>query len=121
MPGGAFIFGLMGCTNCRILDSAKPKSLTYDTDVIVGTENTSHPESVTVLLHFFTPLGEKDREEDNVYLISGRVGSISSRIVVGEDFKPDTYDIEIEAFTVRSSSSLLPRLLTHFIDGSDAS
>ena len=42
-------------------------SLTCDANVIVETENISHPESVTALLHFFTPLREKDR--DNVYLI----------------------------------------------------
>jgi hypothetical protein len=107
MPGSAVIYGLMPCTNARLLDSTKTKSWTYDAELFIGLNEDHTPQTIEALLHFFTPVGEKDRQADELYLVCGRIGGITSATAAGEGHPITAYDLEIQAF----SMDLMPSFL----------
>lgn len=99
MPGFAFITGVFGCFNHRILDPVhKPKTVTFDAEIPIGENDDGQLQCIKGILHYFVPSHEHPPDDDSKYFVSGKVISISS-IATDERALMD-YDLQIEALTV---------------------
>jgi hypothetical protein len=100
MAGFAFITGVFGCFNHRVLDPVrKPKTVTFDAEIPIGENDEGELQCVKGILHYFVPSHEKSPLDDRKYFVSGKVVSISQV----DDKENVDYDLQIEALTVRSS------------------
>ena len=96
MPGFAFIYGLFSCFNQRIIDPTKPKTISFDAEVLIGEDPSGQLQCVNRLVHYFVPQQQTKPDDDHKYLISGKVVSIQSH----DEIDSAAYDLEIEALTV---------------------
>jgi hypothetical protein len=55
MPGCSFIFGFLPFTNCRVLSRERPRTYTYDAEVVIGEDKTGEVQTITALLQYFVP------------------------------------------------------------------
>jgi hypothetical protein len=109
MAGFAFITGVFGCFNHRVLDPVqKPKTVTFDAEIPIGENDEGELQCVKGILHYFDSSHEKSPLDDRKYFLSGKVVSISQV----DDKENVDYDLQIEALTVRSSVSILMFSLT---------
>ena len=111
MTGSSHICGLMACQYSRVLDQSKPRSLTFDTHVVVGFDNNNDTRTCCTLLHHFRAAWEPEPVENAIYEVAGKIGSIPPDYNVGINYKVNAYDFLIDAEKVQPSSSSPPSTL----------
>jgi hypothetical protein len=97
MPGSSHIFGFLPCTNLRVVNPDKPRSLTFDAEIVVATDCTGHVETTTAVLTHFQDATEEPFVDGGLYYVSGRVASIDDSFAVGDGFSKDMYDFVVDA------------------------
>jgi hypothetical protein len=83
MPGSSTIFGLIPCTNSRYLQSDKPRTITFDSEIVMGVDGRGQVQTVTALLHHFIPLGNAAPNDGVLYFVFGKVASMDSTVATG--------------------------------------
>ena len=107
LPGFAFITGVFGCFNHRVLDPVhKPKTITFDAEIPMGDNPEGVLQCAKGVLHYFVPSHETPPEDDRKFFVSGKVVSVSSG--GGDDYSSMDYDLQIEALTVRPFLTSFP-------------
>jgi hypothetical protein len=97
MPGFAFMTGVFGCFNSRVLDPVrKPKTITFDAEIPIGEDDDHELQCVKGIVHYFVPSHENIPENDQKYFVSGKVVCISQQD--GDEMMG--YDLQVEAMTV---------------------
>jgi hypothetical protein len=100
MPGFAFITGIFGCYNHRVLDPVrKPKTVTFDAEIPIGENDKGELQCVKGVVHYFVPSHENSPADDRKYFVSGKVVCISQQDAEEKDILD--YDLQVEALTVR--------------------
>lgn len=98
MPGCAFITGIFGCYNHRVLDPVrKPKTVTFDAEIPIGEDDHRNLQCVKGIVHYFVPSHENSPPDDRKFYVSGKVVCISQQD--GDELQD--YDVQVEAMTVR--------------------
>jgi hypothetical protein len=106
MPGSSIISGVFPLFDCRRLFPDKPKSVTYDSEIAIGRGSDGEEQVINAVLHHFVP-GQEQPDEELLYLVSGKVASITNHSPVGEGRDSFDYDLEIDVLTVRVPSVTL--------------
>jgi hypothetical protein len=84
----------------RWVPGEKPRTFTFDAEVVVAADCTGHVETTTaVLTHYVAPTDDPF-VEGALYFVSGRVGSVDDSFPVGDGFAVDMYDFVIDGETV---------------------
>ena len=97
MPGFAFVTGVFGCFNSRVLDPVqKPKTITFDAEIPIGEDDDHKLQCVKGIVHYFVPSHENIPENDQKYFVSGKVVCISQQ----DGDEMTRYDFQVEAMTV---------------------
>jgi hypothetical protein len=107
MPGSSFLYGPLACSNARYIFPDKPKTVTLDAEVYLGRDDNDSMSVMLAVLHYFIPLGAIVPDEDSLYLVGGKIASITSNTPIGDGYDTATYDIEIEAVFVSCFCLLL--------------
>ena len=106
VPGFAYITGIFGCFNHRILDPLrKPKTITFDAEIPIGDDDSGRLNCVKGVLHYFVPSHESTPSDNNKYFVSGKITSISQ--TEDDEKNISDHDLQIEALTVRNLLLLL--------------
>jgi uncharacterized protein YtpQ (UPF0354 family) len=108
MSGSSILTGIFKCTNRRILDQEKKKTITYDTELLLGKDENDNDQFINAVLHFFVPKGENEPQEDIYHMVVAKVISIQDNTMVGEDHDVDNFDLELDAFMVSKQSLFKP-------------
>jgi hypothetical protein len=99
MPGFAFITGVFGCYNHRVLDPVrKPKTIMFDAEIPIGENDEGRLQCVKGIIHYFVPSHAPAPIDDRKYFVSGKVVSISQQDA--EEKELGDYDLQVEAMTV---------------------
>jgi hypothetical protein len=104
MPGCATIVGLIPCTQGRYLHPEKPRTITMDAEIVIGTDAAGNVQTTTALLQYFVPTAESRPESGLLYFVMGKIASMDPSIQVGvgdDDLWRDEYDFVIDADAVR--------------------
>lgn len=96
MPGSTTIYGLLPLSNRQCLDKAKPRSISFDAEILMGhnVKGAGEPQIAKALLHYFVPQ-EHVPDEELIYFIAGKIVSTKH-----DSRNPNDYDFEIDAFMV---------------------
>ena len=112
MPGFAFITGVFGCFNHRVLDPVhKQKTITFDAEIPMGDNHEGVLQCAKGVLHYFVPSHETPPEDDRKFFVSGKVVSVFSG--GGDDKTSMDYDLQIEALTMHPLLTSFPLHLIH--------
>jgi hypothetical protein len=106
MPGSSIISGVFPLFDCCRLFTNKPKSVTYDSEIAIGRGSDGEEQVINAVLHHFVP-GQEQPDEELLYLVNGKVASITNHSPVGEGRDSFDYDLEIDVLTVRVPSVTL--------------
>ena len=99
LPGFAFITGVFGCYNHRVLDPIyKPRTVTFDVEIPIGEDDAGRLRCVKGILHYFVPSHEVFPPDNHKYFVSGKFVTLSQPD--GEAKLDSDYDLQIEALTV---------------------
>lgn len=107
MPGSANIFGLVPCSNPRTVDDDKPRTITFDAELVVGFEGKVVKVTSAVLTHFCGS-NEPPFVNSALYVVRGRIASVPKNFDVGKGYDVSDYDFLIDADQVCASSFSLP-------------
>lgn len=103
MPGSSFITGLAPCSNIRrIFGESKPRTVTFDLEIFLGLDNEGRISVIPAVGHYYVQNDESEIKESKIYLIAGRVSSVSEATSVGEGYDAAAYDLEIDMVSVSS-------------------
>ena len=72
MPGSSTIFGLIPCSNSRYLHPEKPRTVTFDCEIVMGVNNGGNVHTVTALLVHFTLLCGPTLTDGTLCLVFGK-------------------------------------------------
>jgi hypothetical protein len=108
MTGSSIIFGFLPCNNRCVLNPDKPRTYTYDAEVVIGEDETGDIQTLTALLQFFAASDAIIPENGAIHYVWGKVASMDADMVVGDGLSNENYDVLIEADFVRSLSSITP-------------
>ena len=108
MPGFSRIFGLIPCSNYRVVSQEKPRSITMDAEIVVGFDNSQTLQATMALLTHFVAFDQSFPSE-GLYFVSGKIGCFSDDISIGDGFDRMDYDFVVDADVVRSSLLYCPR------------
>jgi uncharacterized protein YtpQ (UPF0354 family) len=100
MSGSSILTAVFCCTNRRILDKEKKKTITYDAELLLGKDDNDEDQFINAIVHFFVSKGEMEPEEDIYHFIVGKIISIKNDTIVGDDQNVEDYDLELDAFVV---------------------
>jgi hypothetical protein len=105
MPGSAIITALVHITNPHILNSKKPRSYTFDNDIIFSMMSMDEEgvwQSLTAVSHFFSLPGQELPASGATYFMVGKlkVTSINPKVENNNIGIMDAYDIHIDTFEV---------------------
>jgi hypothetical protein len=100
MPGSSIISGVFPLFDCCRLFPDKPKSVTYDSEIAIGRGSDGQEQVINAVLHYFVPQGQEQPDEELLYLVNGKVVSITNHSPVGEGHNSFDYDLEIDVITV---------------------
>jgi hypothetical protein len=112
MPGSSVISGLMACNNSRHVNPTKPRTITFDAELLLGVDAENDLVTLTAVLHYFVPAGEIDPADDCIYLVTGKISSVEVDSPLGEGRAVEEFDLQIDAITVRT---LLYVVLIHLM------
>jgi len=90
-----FIYGLLACHNAKYLFSDKPKTVTFDAEIFLGEDDESTMCVMMAVLHYFVPIDKPIPTEGHVYLVGGRLASVTDKTPIGEGYNSSAYDVEI--------------------------
>jgi hypothetical protein len=105
MPGSSTLFAILRCSNQRNVVAGKPRSFTYDAEMVISVED-GKPSVAVAALNHFADAEEAAFIDGAFYVISGRIASIDSNVVLGNNPDPDRYEFLLDADLVSSSFSL---------------
>jgi hypothetical protein len=100
MPGSAIISGVFPCFDCRAIFPDKPKSLTFDSEILIGTTSDGEEQVINAVLHYFASQSQDRPNEDLLYFVTGKAVSITNHTPVGEGHDALDYDLEIDVLAV---------------------
>jgi hypothetical protein len=100
MPGLSTITGLIPCSNSRYVFSEKPRTVTVDTEIVIGVDENGDVNTAPALLQHFTPVGAPAPVNGALHFVFGKVASMESSVVVGDGFSQDEYDFVVDADVV---------------------
>ena len=101
MPRSSILNGVVACYNQHILDPSKLKTVTFNAEVTIGVNDTGEDQHIHALLRYFIPQGEEELMDNCIYLVCGKIASITNDAPVGDGYNVADYDMEIEALMVR--------------------
>jgi hypothetical protein len=102
MPGFSHIFGFFPLYNNRILDrDKKPRTHTYDADVVIGLDDTGEVQTVSALVQFFVSQDAYEPVEGTLHFIHGMICSFVPESMLLSDCSPVDYELLIDADFVR--------------------
>jgi hypothetical protein len=85
MPGSSSIFGVLPCTNRRVLDHEhKPWTYTYDIEAVIGEDEEGEVQSVLALLHYFVPVDAYEPTEGKLHYVYRKLASMEPSMPVGD-------------------------------------
>ena len=97
MPGSAIIVGIIPCYDCRVVNDDKPRTITSDGEINLGTDNNSNVLTSNAAIQYFTPLSQPLPSSGSLYFVHGKIVIIESDMNVGSEHKNEEYDFFIEA------------------------
>jgi hypothetical protein len=105
MPGSSTLFAILRCSNERNVYADKPRSFTYDAELVIGFENKkpSVPLFAVAALNHFADDDDPPFVNGAFYIVSGRIASIDNNFVLGDEPDADWYEFLLDADMVRSS------------------
>jgi hypothetical protein len=105
MPGFSHIFGFFPLYNNRVLDrDKKPRTHTYDADVVIGVDETGEVQAVSALVQYFVPQDAYEPAEGTLHFVHGKICTVNPDSVLPEDGGPVDYELLIDADFVRTLS-----------------
>jgi len=67
------------------------------------------------VLHYFVPIDKPIPTEGHVYLVGGRLASVTDKTLIGEGYDPSVYDAEIDAIFVCIHFYLYFRYISYIV------
>jgi hypothetical protein len=104
MSGSSILTRIFSCTNRRIFDEERKKTITYDAEILLGKNDDNddeHDHFINAIVHFFVSKGEMEPEEDVYHFVVSEIISMRADTVVGDDHDVEDYDLKLDTFTVR--------------------
>jgi hypothetical protein len=75
-------------------------------EIAIGRGSDGEEQVINAVLHYFVP-GQEQPDEELLYLVNGKVASITNHSPVGEGHDSFDYDLEIDVLMVRVPSVTL--------------
>jgi hypothetical protein len=101
MPGSAVLVGILPCYDSRVVHDDKPRTITADGEVVLGTDNNDNILTSTAVIQYFTPLSQPLPSDGSLYFIHGKIVSIEGDMDLGRGHSKDNYEFFVEADMVR--------------------
>ena len=105
MPGSSTVFAILRCSNQRNVFADKPRSFTYDAQMVIAFEDEkpSIPIFALAALNHFADDDDPAFVDGAFYMVSGRIASIDNDFALGDEPDADRYEFLLDADMVRSS------------------
>lgn len=98
MSGSSLIFGIMPCSNYRCLFPDKPKTITFDAELLLSQNKDGEWLSGNTILHHFQTPGAPDPPKTALYYVAGKIASMKDNAIVGDEHTTNEYIAQIDAF-----------------------
>ena len=96
MPGLTQLFGFLPLSSMRRPFPSKTRTVVADVEFILDVLDDDTVVSVNALLFYYVPY-ESFPPTDGLHFVWGKLCAMDKTLFVGDGFKPDTYEILIEA------------------------
>lgn len=101
MPGVAHIFGFLPFTNSRVLDREKPRTYTFDAEIVIGVDGCGEVQTIPVLVQHYVPVDGVVPSDGRLHHIWGKLACMDPSMDVGDGFNAQDYELLVEADHVR--------------------